>query len=184
MVASRVSRVPGWVWDWRLWAGLSIALAVTTGIGAPLGIASLACTALAAAMVLQTRGAWKVLAAMTTVVLCIALGAHLLPGIHNPLLFSRRLSPGASEYRLFWNFDHAFGGFRLPSPIEPLRGVLQRTEGAKAFGILGPDGKAGNGVVAELLEGSPLRHRTWRALRPDSGPWIRGLEPWGPRCVL
>ena len=87
------------------------------GIVQPFGIASLAITALFASSALKFRGFWRILATGGTVVLCIALGAHLLPGIRNPLLFSGKLSNAATEYRLFWNFDKAIAGLLLLSLV-------------------------------------------------------------------
>lgn len=79
-------------------------------------------------MTFRTKALGRALATAATVSLCVSLGAHLLPGISNPLLFSGAVSPASSEYRLFWNFDKAFAGLILLSLVpreatHPIRGI-------------------------------------------------------------
>lgn len=130
-LAARLSRTRNRFWDWRFWAAAGFGLAAATGVLEPLGMVCLAGTALLAVKAGNAKGPWKALAALGTVALCLALGAHLLPGVRNPLVFSGRLSPASTDYRLFWNFDKAFAGLML-LPLAGREGALPAL-GARAW---------------------------------------------------
>lgn len=108
-----------------MWSG-ALLLAVVAGYagGVLVNFALLWIVLLAAACILYRRVQWpgagaaaralKALAAVAILLLSVALAAHALPGFHN-LLIARDvvLSPGATPYTLYLNFDKTLVGILI-----------------------------------------------------------------------
>ena len=107
-------------WIWSSFLVASIIVGYVSGVLTGIAVLWVALSGAACQMYARSRhhgGAstrYAALGQIAIVLLGLALGLHVLPGIHNRLVVARVvLSPGAAPYDLWLNFDKTVAGLLL-----------------------------------------------------------------------